>query len=271
MVKLKNLADVSKEEQAKFVHSFNNVFVDLDGVVWHTSIPIPGAAECTNNLKKIGKNIKYVSNNTVNSPEGIADTLKRLNHDVDSTDVINPIVSIISYFKSIQFKDEIFLIGSQALRDKLAQAGFNIVPEGSVHTQNTFESILEHYEENPKIKAVVFELDFTLDYLKLQKCIWYLKQPDCKFVVGMDDKFVPIGTKGPALGWYYFIEGIKAATGKEPIRLAKPSKYFVDLIKLIFKITDPNKVLMIGDTTRYGYCCTWRISKVIGTQRHYDH
>ncbi|XP_057658620.1 glycerol-3-phosphate phosphatase-like [Diorhabda carinulata] len=248
MDKLKNLAYVSKEDQIEFLKSFDNVFFDLDGVVWLSYKPITGASDCINNLKKLKKRVNYLTNNAYKSPQDIANILNKLNHNVTSDDIINPIITIISFFKNINYNDEIYLIGSPALRQAMVHAGLNVVPEVSIEVDNELESFLQHYDENNKIKAVVVEIDLTMTYIKLQKCVWYLKQPDCRLVVGMSDKFVPVANRGPIIGMHYFVECLKAASGKEPIYVAKPSQYLVDFIKLKFNITNPDRTLIIGDS-----------------------
>lgn len=81
-------------------------------------------------LKKIGKKLSFVSNNTLSSLETIYSKLKDAGFETDTyTEVITPTYAIIDYLKSINFNKSIYIIGTNAFKEILRRSGFSLVPD----------------------------------------------------------------------------------------------------------------------------------------------
>lgn len=248
MSEVKNLAEVSVEEQRKFIQSFDTVLSDLDGVIWLKFVPIPGAFACMKNLRKQDKKIHYVSNNGLTSAEYIFESLCKGDVDLTSDDLVVPSETMVYYLKKINFKKEIFPICMDHMKNRLEKNGFKLAPELPTTVDENVDAVLSHNDRNANIGAVVMDNDFNINYLKLQKAFWYLRNPDCLFLVTQGDKSAPFGPNGPLIGVYYFAEALKDLTGRDYIQLGKPSQICVDYIKEKFDITNPRRVLFIGDS-----------------------
>nr|QYV43147.1 phosphoglycolate phosphatase 1 [Colaphellus bowringi] len=248
MKSLKNLAEVCQEEQYRFISSFDHVLTDMDGVIWLAYKPIPGAAECIASLKLHGKRINYVTNNGVSSVNSICRSLKRSGFNAEEEDIANPILSAISYLKKINFRGEIFAVGSQQFKDELWAADFQLASDPPQDIEESVHSLLENIADNDNVMAVIFNYDVNLTFIKLQKMLTYLKRKECLFIVAANDKVTPIGPLGPLIGNQYFLNAIQNISGRDPFYVAKPSEHYVQFVNEKFHITDPKRVLFIGDS-----------------------
>ncbi|KAJ8952097.1 hypothetical protein NQ317_018898 [Molorchus minor] len=69
------------------------------GVIWTQYKPIPGAPECIDSIKRLGKRVHYVSNNSTIQIENLKQILDSIGIKTDVEDIIIPIIAIIDYLK----------------------------------------------------------------------------------------------------------------------------------------------------------------------------
>ncbi|KAJ8964029.1 hypothetical protein NQ314_005169 [Rhamnusium bicolor] len=219
---MKNLAEVPTSEQLEFLNSFDHALCDLDGVLWIHYRPLSGAAACINSLKQRGKQVHYVSNNSTVPIELVKDRMKDIGLDTDINDII-----------------ELYVIGLGTIKDTLKKAGF-LIADGPQQIQESISSVVDNINDNENIGGVLLELDININFIKLQKAVTYLKRKDCIFIASAADAQLPNGQNG------YLID----LTGREPHQIAKPSLNYNEFIVERFKITDPVRVLFIGDSVK---------------------
>ncbi|XP_072386067.1 uncharacterized protein [Diabrotica undecimpunctata] len=248
-MEVKNFFDIPKEEQTKFINSFDQIMFDIDGVILAYLSPILGAPECVRNLQKLGKAVHYVTNNSIMSTKDIAKSLMESNFDTTTHDIVNPIEVNIAYLTKQSMKNNIYLISNNPHKDALEMAGFNILPEKLQIIEENTNALFEHFDSNLTVGAVIYDFDFNTNYVQLQKALWYLQNnSDCIFLVTLNDKVGPTGPRGCLLGPNIFIETLKNLSGKDFIQVGKPSEACVNFIKEIYHVTDPKRVLFVGDS-----------------------
>lgn len=103
------------------------VIFSIAGVVWTNNATIHGAPECLTKLKQMGKEIKFITDNTINTTETISKKLRSIGIEADVKDVSNPIIFIIDYLRKIAFKKSLYVLASEAFKDELRKAGFKII------------------------------------------------------------------------------------------------------------------------------------------------
>ncbi|CAG9862285.1 unnamed protein product [Phyllotreta striolata] len=257
MKSVKFLKELPKNEQKKFFESFDTVFFDMDGVIWRNYDPIPGAPDCLNNLKKLGKSVRYVTNNSTRSCENISENLKNCGVEADVSDVVNPLKSMIFLLRKSNVTDPMYVMAPKSTKKELEKHGYKILEETAHGDFDQPSDILAYHDsaKNQKIGAVLFDADFNIDYLKVQKAYWYLKyNPKCLFLVNLMDKTLPVGPRGPILGWHYFVQSVREllkvdnVDRSDFISIGKPSKVVVDYIKETYNISQPDRVLFVGDS-----------------------
>ncbi|XP_023022819.2 uncharacterized protein isoform X1 [Leptinotarsa decemlineata] len=245
---MKNLASVCREEQISFIKSFNHVLTDMDGVIWTAYRPLPGAIDCINSLKLLKKKVSYVTNNGTTGEKSLSRKSKSLGLQIEADEIANPILPAISYLKKLNFQSEIFAVGTQDFKDELWASGFRLTADLPQDVEESITGVLEAIKDDENVGAVIFNYDVNLTLIKIQKMLTFLKRKDCLFIVAASDRLVHIGPLGPMIGNQYFLNAIVDISGRKPINVAKPSSHYVEFVKEKFEITDPNKVLLIGDS-----------------------
>ncbi|XP_018579308.1 4-nitrophenylphosphatase-like [Anoplophora glabripennis] len=244
---MKNLAELPKSEQLAFINSFDHVLSDLDGVMWLQYKPIPGASECMNILKKNGKLIHFVSNNSTNSIDVVKEKLNSCGFDAQNGDIVTPIIAILSHLKEIEFSKPLYVIASNSMKDLLRDEGLTVV-EGPQVIEESIPSLLSQVNDDGTIGAVLVEFDLNVNYIKLQKAVTYLRREDCLFITGGGDARIPFGLKNHLIGPHYYMKPLIDLSGREPYQIAKPSLHYNDYIVKRYRISDPTRVLFIGDS-----------------------
>ncbi|CAH1159785.1 unnamed protein product [Phaedon cochleariae] len=245
---LKNLAKTSPEEQARFFSSFDHLLTDMDGVIWLAYRPLPGAVEFINGLKKRGKTIRYVTNNSLASVETIWNILKKKGFDAEIDDLATPIISGIAYLRRMSIDKAIFAIGSQEMKEELRKAGLKVYPDPPQQIDESLPSLLQLLQDDENVGAVFFNFDPNLTFIKMQMMLTFLKRDDCHYIVGPGDKHIPVGPLGPIAGNYHHNKCIEEISGRTATLIAKPSQFYADFINKKFGIADPTRVLFVGDS-----------------------
>ncbi|XP_055842719.1 uncharacterized protein LOC129909670 [Episyrphus balteatus] len=243
-----NLKHLSNEERLDFINSFDQVFCDVDGVIWQTTqAPIPDAGKAIEYLRSIGKDVIFVTNNSIRV---IEDQLLKLeqNHVIATKEqVIHPAQSIADYLKEIEFEGLIYCIASGPFKKTLRSAGFEVTDGPNRMLEETIQDLAVNIFCNDPVKAVVIDVDFNLCVAKLMRAHRYLKNPNCLFLGGAADLIIPLGTKD-IIGPGPFINVVEQTTKRKAIVLGKPGVALSDFLKKRYTITEPKKVLFIGDT-----------------------
>lgn len=125
----KYLKNMSTAERREFINSFDLVFSDIDGVISQSmpSGPFPGVHEGIQFLKLQGKSVKYVTNNSTFPIIETVDKFHQYGISVKQEDFIHPAQTISEYLKQINFKGLIYCLATNAFRDHLRNAGFELL------------------------------------------------------------------------------------------------------------------------------------------------
>lgn len=108
--------------------SFDGLLVDLDGVVWIGSEPVPGAAETLAALLAAGKRIVFVTNNPGRPPALYAERLREMGVEVGEERVITAgMVTARLAGDAAGPGGSAFVIGAGALKEMVAAAGVTLL------------------------------------------------------------------------------------------------------------------------------------------------
>ncbi|CAG9836082.1 unnamed protein product [Diabrotica balteata] len=245
---MRNLLEVSEEEQLRFVDGIDHLLLDLDGVVKLADTVIPGAKECLDKFKRLGKSVSFVSNNALNTPDEILQKLLRMNLTVDINDIFNPQMAVLDYLQRMNYQKKIYMIGTDSYKEYLRKAGFKIVDSPNGIIDESIHNLSEKIKDDPDIELVVADFDFNLSMIKLTQAAHHLRKPNITFLAGGADKTFP-GSNGKSIvACHYVYKALEDYSGKQPITMAKPSQHYSKVIQARLKITDPTRVLFIGDS-----------------------
>lgn len=219
------------------------------GVLWQLLESIPGSDKGIESLKKIGKKVVYVSNNTSKSLNFFHNQLLSAGFDVQEKEIITPLSAIPSFLKKQNVTKQIYIIGMRPLAKCLEDAGFQLAEQPPDKIEENLKEFAKHVlVSSDNIGAVVSDVDVNLTFLKLQRGATFLKNPNVLFLSGAADKKVPIGMNHICLGPGYFHQILEDMTNRKATSFSKPSRYFADYIVERLQIQDKSKVLFIGDS-----------------------
>uniref|UniRef100_A0A6P7F223 4-nitrophenylphosphatase-like n=1 Tax=Diabrotica virgifera virgifera TaxID=50390 RepID=A0A6P7F223_DIAVI len=247
-LEMQNLLEVSEEEQLRFIDGIDHLLVDLDGVVKIADSVIPGANECLDKFKRLGKSVSFVSNNALNTPDEILQKLLHMNLTVDINDIFNPQMAVLDYLQRINYQKKIYMISTDSYKEYLRKEGFKIVDSPNETLDESLPHLSDKIKDDPEIELVVADFDYNISLLKITQAGHHLLKPNITFLTGGTDKTFPASNGKFIVACHYIYKALEDYSGKKPITLAKPSKDYSKVIQAKLKITDPTRVLFIGDT-----------------------
>ncbi|XP_015185470.1 PREDICTED: 4-nitrophenylphosphatase-like [Polistes dominula] len=247
--KTKDLSKANKDELFKFLDSFDVIFSDCDGVLWHIDAPMENSIEALNKLRSFKKKVFFVTNNSTSSVKNICDKLRRNGFDANEDQVIVLSKVLIWYLKKIHFQGQVYTIGSNALRNNLSDAGIELLDENiPTISTNDVLTILNEVSDRESVKAVIADFDANCSWANLNLAIACLKRDDVLYLTGAVDKIVYRKNDTTIIGPGPLIDIITEYSGREPIPIGKPSEILRDYIFEFCNVTNPQRCLFIGDS-----------------------
>ncbi|EDV45991.1 pyridoxal phosphate phosphatase [Drosophila erecta] len=247
MAKPQHILQLSEEQRSSFVDSFDRVISDIDGVLWTLEHSVPRAADGYAALQRIGKQLTFVTNNSVRTVEQCVKSFAKIGMQVQPEQIWHPAQSIVSYLQSIKFQGLIYIIASQQFKAVLREAGFQLLDGPNEFIEESYESLAKHIFGKEPVRAVIIDVDFNLTSPKLLRAHLYLRHPECLLIEGATDRLLPVAKGVNIIGPGAFASILVEASGKQAITLGKPGRELGDLIVGHLKIDQPGRVLMIGD------------------------
>ncbi|KAK0166849.1 hypothetical protein PV327_004329 [Microctonus hyperodae] len=247
MNKLKDIRNLSMEQRAEFLNSFDIVMTDCDGVLWINETPINGAFNTLKMFQLLNKKIVFVSNNSSRSVEGFVNKFRRMDYETTSDQIIIPTLTIPWYLKKIGFTGKAFVIGTQAFIKILEENGIEVIT-GLNFVEENETTVYKILSSLPEVDAIIMDFDINLNLIKLTQITALLKKKKILFLVGTRDKAVVMPDNISIIGPGHFVDIIINCTDIEPIEYAKPSKILKDYLFECFSIKNPERCLFIGDS-----------------------
>ena len=167
----------SKSENGRAVPTrlYDAYIFDLDGTIYLGDKLLPGAARLINELRVLGKPVRFISNNPTKNPEQYAEKLTRLGLPTPVEEITNTVVSMTQWLLDTYPDAVVFPISEQPLINALDHAGIRM-------------------SRNPaEIDIVIASYDRTFTYEKLQiafDAIWFYKR--ARLVATNPDRYCPM-------------------------------------------------------------------------------
>ncbi|KAJ1448755.1 HAD-like domain-containing protein, partial [Pelagophyceae sp. CCMP2097] len=218
---------------------------DCDGVLYAGDELLPGAAAAVSSLKKRGKRVLFVTNNSAKSRAGMAAQLSRLGlENVEAEDML-PSSFISARYLAKRGAQKAFVIGAAGLVEELRLAGVEVVQTGG-GAKLSAEAFASFALETG-VGAVVVGHDSAANFRDVAVASLYLDEdPDCLFVSTNHDAFdVVRGRKYPGNG--VFVAALAVAAGRQPdATCGKPSTDLVEYIRETF-LRHGEAACVVGD------------------------
>ncbi|CAJ0565038.1 unnamed protein product, partial [Mesorhabditis spiculigera] len=229
---------------------FDTFLFDADGVLWRGSNTVPGSVEFIEDLRKKGKQVYVITNNSTKTRPQYQKKLMGMGFNFPENHIISPGITLPSYLKDNGYEGKkIYLIGTPSLRDSLEDiAGVKCIGLGPDHFDElTDGDFLFDVRNEENVAAVVIGFDGHFSYPKLMRAANYLKEADCGYFITNEDYTFP----GPCSdivvpGTGCITASVRAVTDREPLVFGKPHSTVAEYLQRHGKI-DASRTIMFGD------------------------
>jgi glycerol 3-phosphatase-2 len=109
------------------LRGYDQVILDLDGCVWIGGEPIEGSVEAIAALREAGKRVAFVTNNPRKASEDYVRTLWGIGVQASIADVVTVAGAMQHLLAETRHGRTAFVIGTDALRDHVADAGVKVL------------------------------------------------------------------------------------------------------------------------------------------------
>ncbi len=211
------------------LHTAQVYFFDLDGCIYHTDQPAPGAKELLALLRSEGKRIGFITNNSRQTAAEIADKLGRMGIIIPPREIITATEAIGSYLKDQYGILRVKAVGSSSLEQSIRQWGHQMIPLSSSDRADT----------------IVIGRDTEFTFEKLQQVVD--QEGDSVRIVATNPDFSHPGAKGRRIiETGALTAAIKSVIDKQIEYVGKPNPYLFYYAMRSYGITT-QKCVMVGD------------------------
>ncbi|XP_013193831.2 uncharacterized protein LOC106137529 [Amyelois transitella] len=239
-----NLETLDSNGLKQFLDSFDHVFSDCDGVIWGSGGPLKGSGEFIELMKKIGKTVHFVSNNSIRTQQNYENQFKAAGVQNGYENLTIPSLAIKEFLKSKNFTKAVYCVTCPETKRVLQDAGFK-TKEGPASAPG-YDELGQFFDDDPEVGAVLLDCDTNLNLPKIYRCVTYLERDDVLYLSGATDKYWAT-KRGIAIGAGFFTQLVSEEAKRQPIQLGKPGKIFGEFAMKRAGVTDPGRVLFIGD------------------------
>jgi 4-nitrophenyl phosphatase len=216
----------TREQIDAFLAEYDYFLFDCDGVLWSGTQLLPYVCETLDMLRKQGKRIIFVTNNSTKSRKTYKKKLDSMGIPAEIDEIFGSAYASAVYIKRVLKlpKDKkVYVIGESGIEEELDAEG--VAHCGGTDPEERRELKPEDYDTmrpDPAVGAVLCGLDTHINYLKLSRAYQYLRDPACLLLMTNTDSTYPTsGSLFPGAG--SCSAPLRYATGREGKALGKPN------------------------------------------------
>ncbi len=207
---------------------FDGLLIDLDGVVWIGREMVPGAVEALSSLLAAGKEIVFVTNNSVKQPSAYAARLREAGIDTANDRVLTGGAATAQLVaERVGTGGTVFVIGAPGFKETVAAAGLKLLDGEAAWSAD----------------AVVVSAHREFDYAELLIATKALQAGAALFGTSRDPTLPMPGGAWPGTG--ATLAAVETASGKHAETAGKPEPYLFNQARAL--IPKANRVAMVGD------------------------
>jgi 4-nitrophenyl phosphatase len=202
--------DFDAREKKPVKLKFKGFIFDLDGSIFKGDRPIAGAREVVEALRRQGRKVLFLTNNSASTTQSYVEKLCGMGIDVRQEEILTSAVATATYMRGLE-RGGVYVVGEGSLKSALSDEGFPILDE----------------ESATEAKYVVCGLDRGVTYQKLAAASLAL-QNGAEFIASNADPRLPTD-RGYMPGAGAIIDAIKATTGMRPKVIGKPTRRMMSM------------------------------------------
>jgi 4-nitrophenyl phosphatase len=181
--------------------AMRGLLIDLDGTLYHGDKKIKDADLLIHYLQETAMPYRYVTNNSSATPEAVAARLKAMGIPAEAEHVCTSAQAAAAYIAEQSPGASVFVVGEDGLRRAVSDAGLRLTAEQPDY--------------------VLQGIDRAFTYERLAQAVRFIHE-GATFVMTNPDLLLPSGD-GLIPGAGSIGAMLRAAGGKEPILIGKPS------------------------------------------------
>lgn len=207
---------------------FDGLLVDLDGVVWIGREPVPGAAEALRQLIDGGKEIVFVTNNSVRQPAAYAAYLREAGIPAADDRVVTAGAATAGLAaERVGAGGTAFVIGAPGFKETVAAAGLTLLEDEAARHAD----------------AVVVSGHREFDYAELLTATFALRNGASLFGTSRDPTLPMPGGAWPGTG--ATLAAVETASGRTAEIGGKPERHLFEQARALIPAAE--RVAMVGD------------------------
>ena len=196
------------------------LLVDLDGVVYRASEPVPGVAAVLTRRAEAGDDIVYVTNNSMHYRADYVTRLTDLGAPVSADRIVSSARATALHLRDHEpHVKRVLVMGAGGLERELRDVGLDVVTAGHAATRMSQEGI-DGMTAAGSPDAVVTGLDPGLTYLRLAAAADCIRA-GATFIATNRDPVYPT-ERGLRPGAGSIAAALEATTGVTPLSIGKP-------------------------------------------------
>lgn len=200
--------------------------IDMDGVIYKGSEPIPGAVEFINGLRDRGLPFLFLTNNSQRTSRDVCYKLNKMGFRVNDTDIFTCAMATARYLASKKENGTAYVIGEGGLLTELYNAGYSIV------------------DDQPDY--VIIGEGRTIMLESVDKAI-NMVMKGAKLIATNLDANCPMGEGKYRVGCGALVAMLEFASGIKAFSVGKPSPVMMRMARKALQLTT-DETVMIGDT-----------------------
>ncbi len=205
---------------------YRGYIFDMDGVLYRGSKPVPGAAETIERLKKKGRKLVFVSNNSTLSREDFAEKIREMGLPIEEGELLPATHATARYLAERYAESGVYVLGALGLVKELLLAGVRLT------------------QQPAKAEVLVTGSDPDISYRKLSNATELLLR-GCPWISTNADKLYP-SESGMLPGTGAVVGALQYITGREPVVIGKPSAPIMEQALEMLGLPR-EECLMVGD------------------------
>jgi 4-nitrophenyl phosphatase len=220
------------------------LLVDLDGVVYRGSEPVPGVASVLAARAAKGDDVVYVTNNSMHYRTDYVARLSAMGCPISAERVVSSArataLHIANHESGIR---RVLVVGAGGLERELRDVDLDVVTAAHAATRMHQEGV-DGFTAAGSPDAVVTGLDPTLTYLRLAAAADCVRA-GARFIATNRDPVYPT-ERGLRPGAGAIAAALEATTGVTPLSIGKPEPHLLELAAEAVG-RSPSDAIMIGD------------------------
>ncbi|XP_048767078.1 uncharacterized protein LOC125674081 [Ostrea edulis] len=239
----------------EIIDSYDTFLLDLDGTLWATDHynSIPGIPRAIEFLRKLGKQILFVTNNSFHSNSHYLHKFKTQGFEAEEDEVFGVAYVAALYLKDIlNITGQVYMMGTHGMANEMDKIGlkyFGLGPDPDISSLHVDDLLNMEFREN--VQAVLMGFDKDFHYNKIYKSASYLTDKNCHFVATNDAEIavkIAPNRLQPTTG--SLIQSVAVASKRNPKVVGKPHTLMFECILGKYPGTDKKRTLFVGDSLK---------------------